>query len=473
MKKVLLINTNTEKNPYPVAPLGIGMVAEALKKHYEVRVFDRVFNPVEKLMEIIPLYSPDYIGFGIRNIDNVMMGNVSYYVPEVVDLIRKVKEISSVPVILGGSGYSLFPKEILRDSGADYGILGEGEEVFLSLLKAIDKGTPVPSLPQIVSQSSASVSKGRATPFIPSISPSYSNLYEWIDFNPYLEHGAYPIQTKRGCIFECIYCSYPYLEGNRFRLRKPSLIVDEMQEVLDKSGISTFEFVDSTFNSPLLHAEEICREILRRKLKVTLRTMGVNPGQVTERLLELMRSAGFDQIDCTPDTASPSLIRNMKKNFTYEELVRCADIIRKMEMPTIWFFMFGGPGETEKTVMDNFNFIDEHMAPEDMAYLVEGIRILPHTALRDKAIEEGLIQESDSLYEPVFYISPTMDKNQLALLLRKEARKRKHVIHGLQGTPLPWMVEQAVKMREEGQLKEPIFRTLLRIRDEYFSKMIR
>ncbi len=471
MKKILLINTNTEKNPYPVAPLGIGMVAESLKNNYEVLVFDRVFNSAEKLMEFIPLYSPDYIGFGIRNIDDVMMGNVTYYVPEIVNLIRKVKEISSVPVILGGSGYSLFPKEILRDSGADYGIIGEGESVFLSLLQALENKVPVPALPQIVSQSSVPVSKGRETPFIPSIRPSYSNLYEWIDFTPYLEHGAYPIQTKRGCVFECIYCSYPYLEGSRFRLRKPSQIVDEMQEVMEKAGFTTFEFVDSTFNSPLPHAEEICREIVRRGLKVTLRTMGVNPGQVTERLLELMRSAGFDQIDCTPDTASPSIIRNMKKNFIWEDLVRCASIIRKVQMPTIWFFMFGGPGETEETVMDNFHFIDEHMAPEDMAYLVEGIRILPHTALREKAIEEGVIKETDSLYEPVFYINPTLDKNHLALLLRKESRKRKHVIHGLQGTPLPWMVEKAVRMREEEKLKEPMFRTLLRIRDDYFFKM--
>ena len=469
MKKVLLINTNTEKNPYPVAPLGIGMIAQALKDHYEVRVFDRVFNSSEKLLEMIPLYAPDYIGFGIRNIDDVMMGNVTYYVPEIVSLIRKIREVTKAPLILGGSGYSLFPEEILRDSGADYGIIGEGEEVFLSLLKALENKTPVPALPQIVLQSSAPISKGRVTPLIPSISPSDSNLYEWIDFNPYLEHGAYPIQTKRGCVFECIYCSYPYLEGNRFRLRKPSLIVNEMQEVLEKSGITTFEFVDSTFNSPLSHAEEICREIISRRLKVTLRTMGVNPGQVTERLLELMRSAGFDQIDCTPDTASPSIIRNMKKNFTYEELVRCADIIRKVGMPTIWFFMFGGPGETEETVLDNFRFIDEYMDPQDMAYLVEGIRILPHTALREKAIEEGVIRETDSLYEPVFYISPTIERNSLALLLRKESRKRNHVIHGLQGTPLPWMIEKAVRMREEEKLKEPMFRTLLRIRDEFFS----
>lgn len=471
MKKVLLINTNIEKNPYPVAPLGIGMIAESLKNHFEVCVFDRVFNSDEKLMETILLYSPDYIGFGIRNIDNVMMGNVTYYVPEVVSLIRKVKEISSVPVILGGSGYSLFSKEILRDCGADFGIIGEGENLFLSLLTALESKTPIPFLPQIVTQSSASLPKGRMTSFIPSIVPSYSRLYEWIDFTPYLEHGAYPLQTKRGCVFECIYCSYPYLEGNQFRLRKPSQIVDEMQEVMEKAGFTTFEFVDSTFNSPLDHAEEICREIIRRGLKVTLRTMGVNPGQVTERLLELMKQAGFDQIDCTPDTASPSIIRNMKKNFTYEELVCCASIIRKVKMPTIWFFMFGGPGETEKTVMDNFHFMDEHMAPEDMAYLVEGIRIFPHTVLRDKAIEEGIIKESDSLYEPVFYVSPTLDKNKLALLLRKESRKRKHVIHGLQGTPLPWMVEEALKIRKEGHLKEPMFRILLRIRDEYFSKM--
>jgi radical SAM superfamily enzyme YgiQ (UPF0313 family) len=101
----------------------------------------------------------------------------------------------------------------------------------------------------------------------------------------------------------------------------------------------TFEIVDSTFNSPLKHAIAFCDEIIDRKLNVKLRTMGVNPGGVTEELIRKMKLAGFSQIDCTPETGSEQLLKRLKKNFNLKKLIQCAELIKKHDMPTMWFFM--------------------------------------------------------------------------------------------------------------------------------------
>ena len=68
------------------------------------------------------------------------------------------------------------------------------------------------------------------------------------------------------------------IEGRTYRLRDPRQVADEVESVVAGGDLPMVEFVDSTFNEPPGHAEEICAEIVRRGLRVRLRTMGINPG---------------------------------------------------------------------------------------------------------------------------------------------------------------------------------------------------
>ena len=248
------------------------------------------------------------------------------------------------PIILGGSGFSIFPDELMKMTGADHGIAGEGEEALADLLKHL-----------IISLISHHIPTSSHLQIFKS---SNSNIDRYIDFTPYLTKGVYSIQTKRGCSHGCIYCTYPVIEGRSFRIRPPQEIAAEIREVYERLGTVTVEFVDSTFNDPAGHAEEICREIIKTKVKMRFRTMGINPRHVSPELFGLMKEAGFVQIDATPDTASRTVLRNMKKGFGLDDIIRMAEMIRAAQMPTMWFFLFGGPGENEDTVKETFHFID-------------------------------------------------------------------------------------------------------------------
>ncbi|MBN1198902.1 MAG: hypothetical protein JXA23_06100, partial [Bacteroidales bacterium] len=72
MKKVLLVNTNTEKFPYPIPPLGLSLLASSLESWYEMKVYDGVFDEGKSLPDVVRSFQPDYIGFSIRNIDDVV-----------------------------------------------------------------------------------------------------------------------------------------------------------------------------------------------------------------------------------------------------------------------------------------------------------------------------------------------------------------------------------------------------------------
>ncbi len=230
------------------------------------------------LIALVEDFKPDFIGFSIRNIDDVVADRPLFYIDRIIsDFIDPVKKITSVPVILGGSGFSIFPVELMRMTGADYGIVGEGEDILPELLIRLEKGDEITDLPNVISKKGLSVQKGKPSTFIPSASLKFSEIDRHINFAPYIHKGAYSVQTKRGCSHGCIYCTYPLIEGKKFRRRNPKDIIDEIEQAHKRLGAVTFEFVDSTFNDPKGHAEAICREIIKRRLKVRLRTMGINP----------------------------------------------------------------------------------------------------------------------------------------------------------------------------------------------------
>ena len=465
MKKVLLINSNNEILPYPVAPLGISLVASSLEGKYDVKIFDSAFNTTSDLLNYVDQFKPDYIGVSLRNIDNVTMRKCKWYIHEINDsIINPINQKFNIPIILGGSGFSIAPKQMLNFFNADYGISGEAEEVFPELLAQLDNGITKVNIDGVISKNQKEFTP-RNYEAGDLIIPR-ANIDSFINFEPYNKRGSYPVQTKRGCTHKCIYCSYPNIEGRKYRLRPVQHIVDEIEEVQIRIPDVTFEFVDSTFNSPLKHAINICKEIINRKLKVKLRTMGVNPGEVTDELIVLMTQAGFSQIDCTPDSASERMIKQYRKNFSKNRLVECAQTIKEHNMPTMWFFMLGAPGETEETILETFDFIDQYIYEEDLVHITEGIRIIPNTELYDIALKQNVISETDSVIEPMFYVDPDLGKEKLTHILEREIAKRNNVMNSIDTEPSPELMQAALKYRKEKSIYEPMFRTLLRLQNQ-------
>ncbi len=445
-------------------PLGLCLLSSVLQKDYVVEIYDCMFaGDNEKLLAKLEEFNPDYVGVSLRNIDDMKILDTAYFPDRVksgvIDVIKRYKK---VPLILGGSGFSIYPIEIMELFDGDYGIVGEGEHSLPALLKALDENGDPSGIPGVILRGQKSFKRSWNNNRLLEIPKS--EIDKKLSFVDYKERGAYSIQTKRGCAHECIYCSYGTIEGVSFRARTPESIADEIEEVYHRLGTTMFEFVDSTFNDPAGHAEAICRAIIKKKVKVNLRTMGINPVNVTTELFDLMKEAGFAQMDCTPDSASPTMIKNMMKNFTIEQLERAARLIKEYDMPTMWFFIFGGPGENEKTVAETFSFIDNYVNQYDMVHMTVGLRIYPETKLHEIAVNEGYLSADHNLLKPVFYVSKELGQEKLYSLISKAASTRPNCIPADESTPPPEMIKVAVDMRKKFNLDEPLFRTMLRLR---------
>jgi radical SAM superfamily enzyme YgiQ (UPF0313 family) len=465
-RKILLVNTNMERSPYPVPPVGLCLLSAALEEQFTVKIYDGVFDEGAGLIALVNSFNPGFIGFSIRNIDDVVADRSIFYIDAIMkNFILPLKRVTDVPVILGGSGFSIFPEELMRITGADYGIVGEGEAILPVLLDRIITGETVVGIPHVITAKDLKIATGSLLPQVSINRSGFSEIDRRIDFTPYRTKGVYSIQTKRGCSHGCIYCTYPHIEGRKFRARPAAEIADEIDQVYRRLGNVTIEFVDSTFNDPKGHAEEICREIIRRKPDVNLRTMGMNPRHCSEELLELMIAAGFKQIDATPDTASPAMLKSLAKGFHLDEIEKMAGLIKKFNLPTMWFFLFGGPGENEATFGESVDFIRSFVNPEDLVYMAAGLRIYPHTPLYNIAVGEGRIRRGESvLYPPVYYFAEELGKTGLDRLIAATARELPNCVPAVETAPPAEMVKEALEYRKLTGVVEPMFRTMLRIR---------
>jgi radical SAM superfamily enzyme YgiQ (UPF0313 family) len=192
--------------------------------------------------------------------------------------------------------------------------------------------------------------------------------------------------------------------------------------------------------------------------------MGVNPGGITDNLVKLMREAGFAQIDCTPDSASPKMIANYRKNFTYEQLVRAAEILKNNKLPVMWFFILGGPGETSETLHQTCDFIENYIHDLDLVSLFEGLRIYPDTPLYSLALKEGYLKPDQSLLKPLFYNSEMTANGLLGKIITERKKDHANWITSAESKPDPYLIMQATALRAQTKTDEPMFRSLLKVK---------
>ena len=111
--RILLISANTVKTPYPVYPLGLDYVAGALGESHDVRILD-MNDPAAQvsLKETLVRYAPDVVGLSLRNIDSSERSNREGFFGAYQQLMKTIRKHTRAPVILGGSGFSLFPDDL-------------------------------------------------------------------------------------------------------------------------------------------------------------------------------------------------------------------------------------------------------------------------------------------------------------------------------------------------------------------------
>jgi radical SAM superfamily enzyme YgiQ (UPF0313 family) len=402
--KILLISANTEQINMPVLPLGMAYVGAAVQNAgHEAKILNLMMvRDIRGLLrEAISEFSPDVIGISVRNIDDQMMESPKFLLDGVRTVVSECRNLSDAPIVLGGAGYSIFPRRALEYLNADMGIQGEGEKAFVMLLERLEHKGDISEIPGLCLPETGLVKRSRSVKDLDDHPQPLLNAHLLLPPNIENEEIWFPVQTRRGCAMDCSYCSTASIEGRLLRKHSVVSAVNFIRHYAN-AGIKNFFFVDNTFNFPLSYAKALCDRLIAEGLNIRWRCI-LYPWKIDDELVEKMAKAGCKEVSLGFESGSESILKRMNKRYTLDDVRRISRSLGRQQIRRMGFLLLGGPGENKDSVKQSFYFADS-LETEAMK-ITSGIRIYPHTALHRYAVDEGIIEPDEDLLFPKFYMA--------------------------------------------------------------------
>lgn len=411
--RVLMVQALSMDGPTSerVYPIGIVTLAGGLvDQGHTVGILDMNMagDPFGALKERLLNFQPEVVGISLRNIDPLANKTSSLIPPFVVTVRMVAALLPNARIVVGGTGFSLFPERIMCElPEIDYGIVGEADMSFPALVSSLDNP---PGLDGLCFRDNQHIRM-----LLPSMDIDVSRrpppARRLLDPAPYLEINSYVpsigIETKRGCPYSCAYCVYPRLQGASLRCRRPEDVVDEMESLHKEYGVAAFHFTDPVLNIPQGHLEDICREILRRNIKI--RWSGfMREDHLDERNIALFEKAGCECFFFSADGMCQASLDVLNKRLTETDIVKAARLAAASDVVSVYHFMVNVPGETEESVAAGIGLLERlygiHSVKKNLgAVVLNNIRILPGTIIEKIARKLGVIRSETDLLYPVYY----------------------------------------------------------------------
>lgn len=393
-------------------PMGLGYLAAALKKEGFKEVLIYEVDGAKKSHDID--FSDEYRrlnGYvkGLQDDDHEVWKEVLYtiedYRPDIVGITVMTTKFGSALkvakiakkydkdccVVTGGPHATVCPELTMKSENVDFVVRGEGEEVFLELVKAIQncdrdfkriKGISYREDGKIVHNIPQKFLDLRKYPM-----PSRESL---INIKNYSSEDMGIIQTMRGCPFGCTFCSEA---RTKVRYRSLDDVMDEIRYVYEEYGTRQISFRDDTFLLNKRRVIELCNRIKEKGLKINWDCTG-RVGLIDEEILDHIKSAGCNLIKIGVESGSERILKAIDKKITLEEIRKTANLLNKYKIFWSAYFMAGLPMENEEDLLKTYDFLRE-LNPY---YGALGVyQAFPGTRLFEVGVESGLLHSEVGL----------------------------------------------------------------------------
>ena len=447
--RVLLISANQLTVPCPVFPLGLDYVAGALEAHHEVRVIDLCgVDDLAVIGEVAGSFEPDLVGISLRNIDNTESTDSRWFVDDYREAMAHVRVATRAPVVLGGAGFSVCPDGLLDYLGADFGIIGEGERL-LDLVDCLERGEDPRGLSGLIVPGSKVMVPG------PLDDRSGCSSLGTVSLDYYVANGGIlNLQTKRGCPYRCVYCTYPGIEGHELRRFSPDEVGRRARSLQD-AGARFLFMTDATFNCDPSHNLAVARALRGAGVETPWGAF-FSPLPMPDGYYEELAQAGLTHVEFGTEAMSDPVLAAYRKPFRVKQVFEAHQQALDAGLWVAHYFMLGGPGESPWTPEETLTNADalEHT----VCFFFCGVRIYPNTPLHRIAIEEGQVGEGASLLRPFFYQSELLQGLDPEEEVLRRAGGRINWIVGAGGQRTERLMQMMYARGHSGPLWEKLIR---------------
>ncbi|MBD3310354.1 radical SAM protein [Candidatus Woesearchaeota archaeon] len=359
--------------------IGIGFLSEVLlNQEIDHEIVDMTLG-----------YGPDYLKDYIKRYrpDVIALPTYSYRfasTKKMIDFLAGLKEEYGFRILLGGPHISCMGKKGMVE-GVDFGIKGEGEETLVEFCRTFEEqrkeGKDYSGIKGLIwrkklqnrqdhkKENHANDDKAQTDEVVENEDRPWNQdldsipypKYSKFEFDKYLcSRDRYiRINTSRGCPYQCIFCSVKFVTGSKFRARSPENLVKEVS-YWRKRGYRKFEFVDDNFTLVKDRVMEFCDLTDKKGLDIDFNLFGgVRVDRIDRELLERLKQCGLKKVIYGVETVNEQVLKNIKKDITFERIKETFEITRQVGVPFGVFFSIGHPGQTYQHVMDDLKFIKE------------------------------------------------------------------------------------------------------------------
>jgi anaerobic magnesium-protoporphyrin IX monomethyl ester cyclase len=372
--------------------LGLGYLAAVARRDgHEVRLVDATSERLSASKVVAAALPSDVVGVSVIFQETI---------PAAMALIQSLRQAGfGGHVVIGGHPPTFLYEELTRDyaggkstdgapgevkTGGGAGrsfdsiAVGEAEETFAALLRALDTGEDWRSLPGLLAVKGVAPSPA-ASPACPASRPLVADL----DSLPFPARDTLPlflarrpgprvasVLRSRGCYGTCSFCDtrafYAASPGAAWRVRSAGNVVDELEQLVADHGLEAIRFWDDNFMGPGQRgreaAEDLGRQLIRRrdrglpKLRFSFecRVTDVDPD-----LFGLLKEAGLHRLFLGVEAMTQRQLDFLGKRVLVEDNRRALTVLDDLGLDVVIGMIMFDPDTTVAELEGNLAFLRE------------------------------------------------------------------------------------------------------------------
>lgn len=356
-------------------PQGLLVVAAYLPESWEVRFVDENSRPA----------TADDLAWA----DAVFLSGMHVQRPFIEDAIARAHRAGK-PVVLGGPSVSGCPEHYPEADLIQVGEMGDSTDAIIRWLDE-HAGRPAGQL---------RFDTGTRLPLTDFPLPAYHLIR-------LPQYFISSIQFSSGCPYTCEFCDIPALYGRNPRLKTPEQVLAEL-DALVAGGALAIYFVDDNFIANQKAALDLLPHLVawqrRNRFPVRFACEATLNVAKNERVLALMRDAGFQVVFCGIETPEPDALRSMSKDQNLRMPI--LDAVRKLNdygLEVVSGIILGLDTDTPATADHLIEFIEASQIP---MLTINILYALPRTPLWDRLAAAGRIRSDGGRESNVVFRLP-------------------------------------------------------------------